>query len=331
MRPVAAPQNRRQADLLLANGSGSCYNTACDRGAPDKKPPARRMGAIMAIRIILLDIDGTLATSQKQISPNTKAALLRAQESGIKLALCSGRPDRGLYPWAEELHMTEHGGFFVCYNGGKVLNCQTGEVLFNQPLPIEEAKAVLEHMKRFQIMPMISCGEYMYVTDVFRHDIRPGMPEFPEIFNVMRYEARGNGYLLCEKRDLAVSLDHPLNKILTYGDPSYLKEHWREMAAPFAGRLTCMFTAPFYFEFTAKGVDKAKAIDSALLPLGYRPSEMMAFGDAQNDVSMLRYAGLGIAMGNASDEVKQLAAEVTAGNDEDGIALSLHKHLPELF
>lgn len=285
----------------------------------------------MAIKIILLDIDGTLATSQKRISPDTKAALLRVQESGVRLALCSGRPDRGLYPWAEELRMTEHGGLFVCCNGGRVLDCQTGQVLFDQPLPVEEAKAVLEHMKGFQAVPMVSRGEYMYVTDVFRHDIRPGQPNLPEIFNVMQYEARGNGYLLCEKRDLAAFVDFPLNKILTFGDPRYLQEHWREMAAPFAERLSCMFTAPFYFEFTAKGVDKAKAIDSALSPLGYRPGEMMAFGDAQNDASMLRYAGLGIAMGNAVEEVKRLADEVTAGNDEDGIARSLYRHLPELF
>lgn len=285
----------------------------------------------MTVKLILLDVDGTLLTSRKQISPDTKSALLRAQKGGVRLALCSGRPDRGLYPLAEELRMTEHGGFFVCDNGGKVLNCQSGEVLFDQPIPVEDAKAVLEHMKRFRVMPMISRGEYMYVTDVFRHDIRPELPYLPEVFNVMRYEARGNGYLLCEKRDLAAFLDFPLNKILTYGDPRYLKERWREMAAPFAGRLTCGFTTPFYFEFTAKGVDKARAIRAALPPLGYLPEEMMAFGDAQNDISMLRCVGLGIAMGNAVDEVKQIAAETTAGNDEDGIARALSRHLPELF
>lgn len=64
----------------------------------------------MASKLILLDIDGTLATSQKQISPNTKAALLNVQEHGVKLALCSGRPNRGLHPWAEKLRMTEYGG-----------------------------------------------------------------------------------------------------------------------------------------------------------------------------------------------------------------------------
>lgn len=285
----------------------------------------------MTIKVILLDIDGTLTNNQKQITPKTKAALLKAQESGITLVLSSGRPDQGLYKWAKELKMTEHNGLFICYNGSKVMNCQTGEVLFNQPIPKEDAQAVLNHVMKFEVVPMISQGEYMYVTDVFQHDIRPGLPNLPEVFNVMQYEARGNGYLLCEKRDLAAFADFPLNKILTYGNPAYLQEHWKEMSAPFADRLNAMFTAPFYFEYTAKGVDKAKAIECALTPLGYKRNEMIAFGDAQNDRSMLQYAGIGVAMGNAVEEIKDIADEVTASNEDDGIALSLYKHLPELF
>lgn len=285
----------------------------------------------MAIRVILLDIDGTLTNSEKKITPKTKAALLQAQQSGVVLALSSGRPERGLYKWAEELDMFRHNGLFICFNGGKVINCQTGAVLYNQPMPIEDAQAVLEHMKNFRAVPIINRDEYMYVSDVFDHDIQRGTADKPDIFNVLQYETRGNGYLLCEKRDLAAFADFPLNKILTYGDPAYLQEHHAEMAAPFAGRLNAMFTAPFYFEFTAKGVDKAKAIESALLPLGYRREEMIAFGDAQNDSTMLQYAGIGVAMGNAVPEVKAIADEVTASNDEDGIALSLYKHLPEIF
>ena len=278
------------------------------------------------IRMILLDIDGTLTNSKKQITPKTKAALLKAQESGITLALCSGRPEQGLYRWAQELDMCSHNGLFVCYNGGKVVNCQTGQVLYNQPLPIPDAKAVLEHVKQFDVVPMVAHGEYMYVTDVFNHDLH-----LPQTVNIMQYEARGNGYLLCEVRDLAKFVDFDLNKILLYGQPEYLKEHHQEISAPFEGRVNAMFTAPFYFEFTAKDVDKAAALHSALTPLGYKPEELIAFGDAQNDSSMLRYAGTGVAMGNAVEAVKEIADEITASNDEDGIALSLYRHLPELF
>ena len=106
-----------------------------------------------------------------------------------------------------------------------------------------------------------------------------------------------------------------------------LQAHYKEMMEPFKDRLNCMFTSDFYFEYTAKGVDKAKALDSVLIPMGYKKEEMMAFGDAQNDKSMVEYVGLGVAMGNASDELKAVANEITDTNNNDGIAKAIMKHI----
>lgn len=283
--------------------------------------------AIM-IKVILLDIDGTLTNSDKIITPKTKAALLAAQDMGIRLAIASGRADQGLYRWAEELDMTAHHGIFVCYNGAKVMDCQTGEVLFHQPMSVPEGRAVLEHMKKFDVRPIIIHDEYMYTNDVYAGMI--SRYSGGEKINIIEYEARSNGYILCEKRDLSAFAEFPLEKILTAGEPDYLQEHWQEMAAPFEDRLSCMFTAPFYFEFTARSVDKAKAIEAAFGRLGYGPEDMIAFGDAQNDMTMLEYAGIGVAMGNAVPEVKAAADEITLSNDEDGIAESLYRHIPGL-
>lgn len=275
------------------------------------------------IRVILLDIDGTLTDDRKQITPKTKEALLKVQEKGIRLALASGRPDQGLYRFARILEMEKHHGIFVCYNGAKVMDCQTGEVYFEQPMSIAEGKEVLEHLKQFKVSPIVARGEYMYTNDVYGGFLNNrGKP-----LNIIEYESRSNGYILCEKRDLAEFADFPIHKILTAGEPEYLQEHFREMEAPFKDRLSCMFTAPFYFEFTAQGIDKAKAIDTVFRRLGYTPEELMAFGDAQNDISMLSYAGTGIAMGNAVDEVKKIADYVTLSNNEDGIAAALELYL----
>lgn len=91
-----------------------------------------------------------------------------------------------------------------------------------------------------------------------------------------------------------------------------------------------MFTGPFYFEFMPQGIDKAKALKTVFGNDGYQPEDMIAFGDGQNDVSMIRYAGLGIGMANAVDELKEAADELTSSCDEDGIAEALYRHLPEL-
>ena len=280
----------------------------------------------MAIKVIIMDIDGTLVNDQKVITPKTKETLLKAQEKGVKLILASGRPTSGLRALAKELEMDQHHGLFVCFNGSKVIDCQSNEVLFNQAMSVEDSKAVLEHLKKFKARPMFDKDEYMYVNDVFDCYITlKGKP-----FNVMQYESRGNNYLLCEKKDLAEFVDFEINKILTYGDPEYMHAHYQEMMEPFKDRLNCMFTSDFYFEYTAKGIDKAKALDTVLIPMGYTKEEMIAFGDAQNDKTMIEYVGTGVAMANASDELKDVADEITLSNNEDGIAASLLKHIPEL-
>lgn len=278
------------------------------------------------IKLIAMDMDGTLLNSGKKISARTKEALLRAQEAGMILILASGRPTTGLTGFAKELEMDRHHGLLVCYNGSKVVDCQSGEELFNQAMTVEEGKEVLEHMKKFdQVRPMIDHGEYMYVNNVYNQMIHLDGKEF----NVIQYEARGGHYKLCEKDDLAAFVDFPLNKILTTADPEYLQAHYEAMMEPFKDRLSCMFTGRFYFEFTAKGIDKAKALDAVLKPMGYSPEEMIAFGDGQNDASMLAYAGRSVAMANAVEELKAMAHEVTASNDEDGIGIVVERILQE--
>lgn len=272
-------------------------------------------------RIIVMDVDGTLTNGEKKIPKKTKEALMEAQKQGMRLILASGRPTSGLMDFAKELEMEKHNGLLVSYNGSKVIDCETNEVLFNEAMSVEQGKAVLEHLKKFDVIPMIDKGEYMYVNDVFNNEINlNGKP-----FNIIQYESRGGKYKLCEKDDLAAFADYPINKILTAGQPEYLKENYKEMMEPFKDTLSCMFTASFYFEFTAQGIDKAKALDTVLSKLGYKREELIAFGDGQNDASMVKYAGLGIAMDNAVQELKDVADYVTLSNEEDGIAYALNK------
>ncbi len=280
----------------------------------------------MSIKVIIMDVDGTLTNSQKIVTPKTKEALMKAQKAGAILILASGRPTSGLRDLAAELEMDKHHGLLVAFNGSKVIDCETGKTLFNQAMSVEEGKAVLEHMKKFDVMPMIDKGDYMHVNDVFAGMLENnGNP-----INIIQYESRGGKFKLCEQEDLAAFVDYPLNKILTAGEPGYLQEHYKEMMAPFDGKLSCMFTAPFYFEFTAQGIDKAKALDTVLIPMGYKREEMVAFGDGHNDASMVKYAGTGVAMENAVQDLKDIADAITLSNEEDGIGEYLYKHMPEI-
>ena len=125
----------------------------------------------MNLKAIILDIDGTLYTSEKKISPRTLKALLKAQDQGIKLILASGRPARGMRDVAHELKMDEHDGLLVSYNGAAVYDCQTDELLFNQAMRVEEVKVVLNHLENFDVKPMIAKDDTMYVNNVFDNHI----------------------------------------------------------------------------------------------------------------------------------------------------------------
>ena len=280
----------------------------------------------MAIKAILLDIDGTLTNSKKEITPETLTALKNAQDRGIRLVLASGRPAKGLSNYGDLLNMWMHHGLFVCYNGARVIDCESKEVLVDVTIKPELVTAVLEHMKKFDVIPIVTYGEYMVVEDVYHCMVKNGDQEF----NVVQYESRMNNYRLMECEDLAKFTNFPVNKILTAGDSGYLQAHWQELRDPFKDTLSCMFTSNFYYEYTSLGIDKGAALREAMAKLGIKPEECIAFGDAENDIPMLEYAGIGVAMGNAQDGVKAIADEITLSNEEDGIAHSLYRHIEGL-
>ena len=180
------------------------------------------------IKAILLDIDGTLTNDAKEITPRTRDALLAAQDNGAVLVLASGRANMGLTGFADVLNMREHNGIFVCFNGAKAMNYQTGKVYFQQTLTVDQGKRVLDHMHRFEVCPIYDKGAYMYLENAFFTIERDGAP-----WSIAEYEAHNNNYLLCEVTNNAEFLDWEVNKILVAGQPEYLQEHWQEMGAPF--------------------------------------------------------------------------------------------------
>lgn len=277
----------------------------------------------MAIKAIALDIDGTLTNDEKVVTARTRGALLAAQRSGVRLILSSGRPIQGLRALAAELDLPANGGLLVAFNGAHVVDARTDEVLFDQPMDPSALASLVGHMREFDVIPWITEGSRLYVERGMRHVITyRGEP-----LDIVEYERKMCDLELHEVDDLLEVCGTPQDKLLCASEPEYLQQHWRAMYGPFTDELSGMFTADFYFEFMAPGIDKGRALAGALPKLGIDASEVIAFGDGQNDVSMLRWAGTGVAMGNAVDEAKAAADMVTASNNEDGIALALAEFL----
>lgn len=276
------------------------------------------------MKILCLDIDGTLFNSQKKISEKTKEGLINFQKQGNRIILASGRPTQGIMHIAYELEMEAYHGLLISYNGSQVYDLTSKEVVFNQAISIEDSKKVIHHCKQFdQLRIMVDYEDSFYVEDVYDCMIqKDGKP-----FNIIQYEAREGHMLLKEVWDLEDFVYFPTNKILTTADPSYLQKHYQEISKPFKENLNSMFTADFYYEFTAKGIDKAKALSFIQEKYGLDSMDMIAFGDGQNDQTMLQFAGIGIAMENAVESLKEVADLITKSCDDDGIIYALEELL----
>ena len=263
----------------------------------------------MQYQLIAMDLDGTLNNDQKIITEKTKAALMAAQRKGIRLALASARPSPGLFKERDILRLQEYGGILMSYNGGRIVDAAAGKVLFETSMDLAETKQVLRQLEELPVTPILDDGVQFYVTDKngFKVD----------------YECKNNNMVCQEVANLAEFLHFAPIKILMSVQPEALPAVQKKIADFLPESLTVVQTAAFYLEVIPKRINKGQGIRDICKVLGMCPAEVISFGDAANDIPMLEVAGMGVAMGNASGEVKAAADMVTLSNNEDGIAAAL--------
>ena len=260
----------------------------------------------MSYKVLVLDIDGTLTNSKKQISPATKRALLSAQKKGVKVVLASGRPTQGIKPLADELELDRFGGYVLSFNGAVVTNYETKEVIYRKELPMEEVSSLYQSSRKYGL-PIVSYQGDSIVSEIVDD-------EYVEI------EARINQMPVVKVDNFVETIKDPVPKCLMVGEGNYLATVEKEVNEAFGDRLNVYRSEPFFLEIMPQNIDKAYSLGKLLDYLGLSKDEMIACGDGFNDLSMIKYAGLGVAMGNAQPIVKESADYVTLTNDEDGVA-----------
>ena len=265
-------------------------------------------------KLLALDIDGTLTNSKKEITPAVLNAVRRLQNSDIPVLLVSGRPEKGIEHVATELGFYEYGGYVFAYNGGKIVNKKTGEVVLNQTLPEDMIKPVYDYVKDLDVAILTYDGDDIVI-------------EKPE--NVYAQKEITLTHMNTRKVDnLYEAIDFPVNKFLICGEPEYLEKLVVEMAEKFSPRLNIFRSEPYFIEVVRDGIDKAASLEKLLNIFGMTKDELVACGDGHNDVTMIDYAGMGVAMANACDEVKAVSNYITKSNDEDGVAFAIDKFFP---
>ena len=268
-------------------------------------------------RAIALDLDGTLTNSKKEVTPATREALLAAQENGAHIILASGRPTFGIEPVAECLKLNKQGGYILSYNGGNIVNAKTGEKLFSQFLPDEVIPELYAYAEENGHALLGYAG----------NEIITEMPDDQYV----KEESRINKMNIRKVENLFEAMEPHPTKLLMTGDPTLMLKAEKELVEKLGDRMDIFRSAPFFLELVPKGIDKAKSLLRLLSKINLTPADMIAFGDGYNDLSMLKLAGMGVAMQNAAPEVRAEADYITLSNEEDGIAAALEHFCKKAF
>lgn len=261
----------------------------------------------MKYKLLALDLDGTLTNSKKEITPYTKEVLLEAQRQGLLLILASGRPTYGIVPVAKTLEMDRFGGFILSFNGGKVIEVKTGKVLYEQALPPD-------------IVPLLYKRSWEAGLTILSYNGKHILTE-NAADKYVKYESFLTKMKIKETDNFLRDLQLPADKCLVVGEPEDLVPLEEKLRQEISNRINIYRSEAFYLELVPKGIDKAASLSVLLERLRMKKDELIAIGDGYNDISMIQYAGLGVAMANAQSPVKANANEITKyTNDEDGVA-----------
>ena len=266
----------------------------------------------MKYKLLVLDVDGTLLNEEKVISKRTLSALLKVQQTGVRIALASGRPTYGLLPIAKSLELGLYGGFILSYNGSQIINAKNGEILFErrinpEMIPYIEKKAVKNNFALFT-----------YHDDTL-------LTNSPDNVHVQEEAALNNLKIITEE-EFSTAIDFAPCKCMLVSDDEEaltgLEIHWKKRLD---GVLDVFRSEPYFLEVVPCSVDKANTLAVLLEYLGIQRDEVMAIGDGVCDVTMIQMAGTGVAMGNSVESVKICADYTTDTNANDGVAQAVEK------
>ncbi len=260
----------------------------------------------MKYKMIVLDLDGTLTNNKKEITPRTKQALMLAQATGVHVVLASGRPTYGIMPLAEELKLKENKGFILAFNGGKIIDCSNNNVLFEQKLNEQLVPLLYQEAMKAGMEILTYQGEGIAATNKDN--------------KYVQHEAFINKMPVMQYDDFLCQLVYPINKCLIVGDPTPLHELELRLIKELEGKMDVYRSADFFLECVPLGIDKARSLERLINSLNISREEIIACGDGYNDLSMIRFAGLGIAMANAAKDIQSEADFVTFSNEDEGVA-----------
>ena len=268
----------------------------------------------MAIKLIAIDIDGTLINSNKEITTFTKEVIHHVRKQGVRVVLCTGRPFLGAQRYVNELGLDLQEEYLITYNGGLIQNTLTKEVIHHIGLSGNDYKRIAKLA--------MEIGTHFHALD------------FGAIYTSNRDMSRYTGHdsyfttmpILYRTMEEIHNNDE-FTKMMLIDEPEILDDALAKIPAQYFEEYTIFKSEPYYCEILNKEASKGQAVHRLAASLQLSQHEIMAIGDHPNDLDMVQNAGIGVAMGNAVDEVKNIADYITSTNNEDGVAKAIEKFI----
>lgn len=265
------------------------------------------------IKLVAIDVDGTLVNQKKELMPAVRDAVIEATQQGTKVVICTGRPLPGVVDILKKLQLdNQDDQYLICF-GGAAVATTSGHEIYQQGITYDDyidLEAIAFKMGlHFQVLNF----DKIYTPN---RDLG-----YYTIFRAMTVAMPVAYRTISEMKDI------PIIKGMFIDAPEVLDKAIKDRRyfSQVEDRMELTKTAPYYYEAYAKGVSKGSGLKKLCEKLGIKAENVMAIGDEANDLSMIKYAGTGVAMGNAIPEVKATADEITDDNEHDGVAKILQK------
>lgn len=272
----------------------------------------------MTFKLVCLDMDGTLLNSSKEVSNRNKEAIKKAHDMGVKIAISTGRVFTSAKYYAQLLGINAP---IIASNGAYIREKDRNKVIYSSTLSIEECKKILGIIKNY---------DFKVYFNTFNTIISP--KPYPKGYTYLEMnedlsdDMKINLHVNPNLEEEFVNRDGEILKAICISeDYSTLKKAKDEIIN--LKSFEVVSSLGDNFEVMKKGISKGNAVKILTEFYGFKREEVICIGDGENDLSMIKYAGLGVAMGNAPDYVKKEADYITETNDKDGVAEIIEKFI----
>lgn len=264
------------------------------------------------IKIVTIDLDGTLFDNEKKISYQNKLAIAKCHDLGVKIVIATGRPLNGVMPVLEELGLTTTSDYAIIYNGAKIMNVGTKEIISSSVIDGKVVKELYQESLRLGVnIHAFRENEELITTKHNPYtDVESKINKIPDIITDFNTINDNDKFIKCMLVDSEENITRCMNEV----NPKYYNNY------------TMVRSSKIFLEFLHKGIEKGQALKSLASYLGVNMNDTMAIGDAGNDISMIKASGVGVAMKNAFPEVLEFADYITKNdNNNSGVAEALNK------